>query len=85
MQVGVARTDTELLHEEMMRDFSTQSGSVEIENTLATLTPTIDSLSEIYTISRSIADQLFEGSSGFYAFFEDDSSRRKAEFWVSFS
>ena len=84
----VASADQEkykLLNEEVLRDFSSQSGNIEIENTGHSLTPTIDSLSEIYTISRSIADQLFDISSDFYAFFEDDSSRRKAEFWASLS
>lgn len=72
-----------LLNAEMMRDFSSQTGNIEIADDLETKTPTIDSLSEIYTISRSIADQLFEVSGDFYAFFEDDSSQRKAEFWAS--
>jgi len=84
----VAKADKEkyqLLNEEMMRDFSSQSGIVDMGEELSSQTPTIDSLSEIYTISRSIADQLFEVSGDFYAFFEDDSSRRKAEFWASLS
>jgi len=45
-------------------------------------TPTIDSLAEIYTISQSIADQLYDISGDFFAFFEDDSSKRKASFWA---
>lgn len=38
----------------------------------------LDSLIEIYSISRSIADQLFEINSDFFAYYNDDSSRRKA-------
>ena len=43
----------------------------------------LDSLIEIYSISRSIADQLFEINSDFFAFYDGDSSRRKASFRAS--
>jgi|GEM_PF-2332746 len=46
-------------------------------------TATIDSIAEIYTISKSIADDLFDISSDFSAFFDDEGSKRKADFWAS--
>lgn len=74
-----------MLQEEVMKDMKASFG--EDQTTLtpseSTLTPTIDSLSEIYTISKSIADQLYEISSDFFALYEDESSHRKAVFWSS--
>ncbi len=76
-----------MLQEEIMKDMQASFGSdfSISESEEVSLTPTIDSLSEIYTISRSIADQLFEISGDFFAFFEDDSSQRKAAFYASLS
>ncbi len=48
-------------------------------------TPMLDSLVQIYTYSKSLADQLYEISGDFYALYEDESSRRKATFWASLS
>lgn len=88
----VAAADREkykMLNEQMMKDFKAiqKSSDYEIvlEEDITTETPRIDSLAEIYTISKSIADQLFEISGDFFAFFEDESSHRKAEFWASLS
>jgi len=72
----------QLLRAEIEKDMNA-SGNLDISVEERTLTPTIDSLSEIYTISKGIADQLYEISSDFFAFYEDDSSRRKASFWAS--
>ena len=73
-----------MLKEEIQKDMQASFGAdITTIKSEATLTPTIDSLSEIYTISKSIADQLFEISSDFFAFYEDESSQRKAIFWSS--
>lgn len=73
-----------MLHEEIAKDMAAAAGHSEIIESSPTgsNTPTLDSLSEIYTISESIADQLYEISGDFYAFFDDDSSKRKASFWA---
>ena len=77
-------TKYKMLKEEIQKDMQASFGAdITTINSEATLTPTIDSLSEIYTISKSIADQLFEISSDFFAFYEDESSQRKAIFWSS--
>lgn len=84
----VKRADVEkykMLQEEIEKDMQASFGTDlrSINSSETTLTPTIDSLSEIYTISKSIADQLFEISSDFFAFYEDEPSQRKAVFWSS--
>ncbi len=78
-------TKYKMLQEEVMKDMKASFGDdlTTLTPTETTLTPTIDSLSEIYTISKSIADQLFEISSDFFALYEDESSHRKAVFWSS--
>ncbi len=77
-----------LLNDEIMKDMQASFGSgISIHDVVGekevTETPTIDSLSEIYTISRNIADQLFDISGDFFAFYEDESAVRKASFWAS--
>ena len=73
-----------MLHEEISKDMAAALGDEVIieNNSTTTTTPTIDSLAEIYTISQSIADQLYDISGDFFAFFDDDSSQRKAAFWA---
>ncbi|MEL6122977.1 MAG: thioredoxin family protein [Bacteroidota bacterium] len=75
----------QLIQAEVEQSLARLEGSdVQIEYADATSqTPTIDSLAEIYTISRSIANELYEVSSDFFAFYEDESSRRKSDFWAS--
>lgn len=83
---AVAQADIEkhaLLSQEMQRQLSNHIGDIDVQEDAPSETPAIDSLFEIYSISRSIADQLFEISSDFFAFYDDDSSRRKASFWAS--
>ncbi len=54
-----------------------------VENTpLSSPTPTLDSVARIYNISENIANQLFEVSSDFYAFFDDPIMIKKAERWA---
>jgi len=73
-----------MLHEEISKDMAAAVGAdVTIEKSSFTSdTPTLDSLAEIYTISQSIADQLYDISGDFFAFFDDDSAQRKASFWA---
>lgn len=72
-----------MLREEISKDMMASLGTDMSNQASATSsTPTIDSLSVIYTISQSIADQLFEISGDFFAFYEDESSQRKASFWA---
>ncbi len=79
------RVKYKLLHEEVSKDFAALAATVNVDFGIdsRSSTPTIDSLANIFTISRSIADQLYEISSDFYAFYDDESSRRKALFWAS--
>jgi len=72
-----------MLHEETTRDMTATGSEIYSDGDITiSKSPTIDSLSEIYTISMSIADQLYDISSDFFAFYEDESSKRKASFWA---
>lgn len=67
----------------MRRDQNLKMNLVEeIENSS---TPTLDSVNRIYNISESIANQLYEVSGDFYAFFDDPIKRKKAERWAEAS
>ena len=75
-----------MLQAEIMKDMAASLGTSGADGLFineSSNTPFIDSLSEVYTISRSIAEQLYEISGDFFAFFEDESSKRKASFWAS--
>ncbi len=74
-----------MLHEEISKDMAAAIGdNVTIDaNSISSQTSTLDSLAEIYTISESIADQLYDISGDFFAFFDDESSKRKASFWAN--
>lgn len=72
----------------LLREMDTQQRSnvsefVSENNQIATTTPLLDSIANIYNISQSIADQLFEVSGDFYAFYEDELMWRKAERWAA--
>jgi thiol-disulfide isomerase/thioredoxin len=54
----------------------------ELEEDIQSRTPNIDSLERIYNISQSIANQLMEISSDFYAFYEDPALIAQAEQWA---
>ena len=72
------------LDEERFKEFEelrTQYNSEEELNDQSQ-TPNVDSLSRIYNISQSIANQLLEISSDFYAFYEDPRLLQKAEMWA---
>lgn len=76
----------QMLRDEIMKDMSRALGSTNAEKLFVnevTNTPTIDSLSEVYTISKSIAEQLYEISGDFFAFFDDKVSQQKASYWAS--
>lgn len=75
-----------LLHNEVMKDMNASKGrnpDMVVINNETSNTPLIDSIEQIYTISRSIADQLYDISSDFYVFYEDSPAHRKAKFWSS--
>ncbi len=84
---SVAAADREKykrLNEEVQKSLVRLAGdNVSIEEEEISKTPTLDAFAKIYTISKSIADELFEISSDFSAFYEDEGSKRKAIFWAS--
>ena len=72
------------LDEERFKEFEglrTQYDS-ELEENNNSQSPNIDSLERIYNISQSIANQLMELSSDFYAFYEDPELIAQAEQWA---
>jgi len=75
----------QLLQAEIHKDlqFASSKLGATIEQDDQSNTPTIDSLSQIYTISKGIADQLYEISSDFFALYDDESSQRKSAFYAS--
>ena len=52
-------------------------------NDQSTQTPTLDSIIQVFNIAENIAEQLFEVSGDFFAFYEDPVKWRKAERWAA--
>jgi thioredoxin 1 len=79
--------EEDIRRHKMLRDMDEQQMSNVIfeseMNDQSTLTPQLDSIIQIFNISENIAEQLFEVSGDFYAFYEDPVKWRKAERWAA--